>query len=414
MQKRQTRFAKSLCILRVGLAICGVAMALPASAQPGQERLVTRPGVVLIDPPPWPLPRQARGSPALSRLCGQDADHPLPLPLGRLIARDGYGTDPRAKALSFAVMTRAAAWAGLADADAAARAAAEAVDVLYRWARADALSRLDSTTDGRNTKSVYALKVVLMGLIPNWALLTAAAAADPPRKHTIDRWLGRRVAAANVPTGGRESRFKPRRCAENEGLPRSPLSNCNNHRYLRDAVAMAWGAYVGDDGLFRQGLERFRIALQQMRPDGSLPLETMRGARALWYQRHALASLTVMAAIAARQGHDLYGLELEGRSLAAGIRFLSAAIGQEDRVRAYAAANAIPGPSPDWRRQDLGFLAVRARRHYMAWTGLFQQHPGLSPQADRMFMVAEETGALIDDYSGGNISCLSRLPRRSE
>ena len=36
-----------------------------------------------------------------------------------------------------------------------------------------------------------------------------------------------------------------------------------------------------------------------MRPDGSLPLETRRGARALWYQRHAIASLVVIAEIAA-------------------------------------------------------------------------------------------------------------------
>ena len=72
---------------------------------------------------------------------------------------------------------------------------------------------------------------------------------------------------------------------------KGPVSQLNNHRYLSDSVDMAWGALRGDDALFRQGIASFLLALAQMRADGSLPLETARGARALWYQRHAIASL---------------------------------------------------------------------------------------------------------------------------
>ena len=146
-----------------------------------------------------------------------------------------------------------------------------------------------------------------------------------------------------------------------------------------------------------------------MRPDGSLPLETRRGARALWYQRHAIASLVVIAEIAALQGVDLYGYRVDGRDLHLGLRFLLDGIDDPSRVWPYAAANDKPGPQPDYRHQDLGFLEPRGHgRHYMAWAEIYLARFPLRPESRRLTTLLTKPGfrPMLDDYSGGDTTCM--------
>ncbi len=108
----------------------------------------------------------------------------------------------------------------------------------------------------------YNLDRTLLPIIAAWALVQGDPALDPADVRTVDRWLDRLVRWR-----GPERQMDPTR-----------ISSRNNHRYLRDSVTMAWGAFTGDNALFFTGIDRFRIALGQMREDGSLPLETDRGS----------------------------------------------------------------------------------------------------------------------------------------
>lgn len=85
---------------------------------------------------------------------------------------------------------------------------------------------------------------------------------------------------------------------------------------MMDAVARR------DDASFRLAVERYFVALQQMRVDGSLPMEAQRGPCALTYTNLAVTSMVTMAETAAAQGFDLYTLEVNGKSLAKAIEFL--------------------------------------------------------------------------------------------
>jgi poly(beta-D-mannuronate) lyase len=178
---------------------------------------------------------------------------------------------------------------------------------------------------------------------------------------------------------------------------------------------MAWGALTGDDRAFQEGIDAYRRALADMRPDGSLPLETRRGARALWYQRHALASLVTIAEMAAVQGQDLYGLEVDGRTIHTAVRFLLDAVDDPRRVWRYAAANERPGPEGDPRRQDLGFLARRGHgRHYMAWAEMYLARFPDRPESRRLLALLARADPsfrpMIDDYSGGDATCFFARP----
>jgi poly(beta-D-mannuronate) lyase len=156
------------------------------------------------------------------------------------------------------------------------------------------------------------------------------------------------------------------------------------------------------------------LALSQMRPDGSLPLETERGARALWYQRHAIASLVTIAEIAAAQGYDLYAVSLDGRSLHQAIDFLARSLAEPALVLPYAAANEKPGDHANYLVQDRSFLRRRGHgRHYMAWLEAYRARFPERPSTAALVRLLEETGnarrPLIDEFSGGNTSCFFAL-----
>jgi poly(beta-D-mannuronate) lyase len=178
---------------------------------------------------------------------------------------------------------------------------------------------------------------------------------------------------------------------------------------------MAWGALAGEDAYYREGFAAYERALRDMRADGSLPLETERGARALWYQRHAIASLVAIAELAAAQGHDLYARERGGRSLHTAVRFLLDAIEDPSLVWPYAEANHKPGVGQDHLDQDLGFLVPRGHgRHYMAWAEPYMARFPEREESRRLLALLREAAPdfrpMLDDYSGGNTTCFFAAP----
>jgi poly(beta-D-mannuronate) lyase len=297
------------------------------------------------------------------------------------------GPDPASEPFAYAVMLAAAA--GFGDEDPTARSGL--AELLRGWARADALT----VTDRPAANARYALDRTLLPTIVAFWLLGDDPVLAPPERRRVADWLGRLVRLRGEAQGSRE---------------RGATTARNNHFYLRASVDMAWAALTGNEAGWRSGLAAYRQALRDMRPDGSLPLETSRGARALWYQRHAIASLVVIAEIAAVQGQDLYGLEVDGRTVHTAVRFLLDAIDDPRRVWRYAAANERPGPERDWRRQDLGFLERRGHgRHYMAWAEIYMARFPERRETRRLRELLDpadpDVRPMIDDYSGGNTTC---------
>ena len=290
-----------------------------------------------------------------------------PPPLPATIAPEGDdGSDRRVEPATWYLMTAVARhlWGG-GDGPAALAA-------LAGWAQTRALERLEPAGPKETlTRSRYTLKRALLPLIAGYAVLRRDLDPPEPARQLIEGWLGRLTDLASPLDG--------------------PITARNNHRYMRDAVLLAWGALTGDERCFRDGLRGALQAIAAMRPDGAWPLEVARGERALWYQRHALASLTAAAEIARSQGIDLWSVEIEGRSLHRAISWL---------------ADAIEG---DTAGQDLGFLTERGNgRHYMAWADVYAARFPERPAARRLAVrLAASHRPLIDDYSGGDVAKLT-------
>lgn len=299
-------------------------------------------------------------------------------PIERLKATEGYGTDGSANDYAWAVMVLTGrALAGDAASETFLR------DLLLAWAKAKAFADTEVEHD-----AYYALKRVLLPTVVAFSVLQRGL--DEGQNRTLADWIDPLVRKTDRAFDGAVDR--------------------NNHRYLADSLLMTWGAVVKDEALYAKGYDRYRAILEEARPDGSLVLETRRGARALWYMRQSLASLTVMAEVAATRGTDLYDLRVGEVNFDRIASYLLNGIVEPNVVMAYASENYIPGGEMDARRQDLGFMTKRSNgRHYMAWTEplIARDRAGLATKRLKALFVRNirSDRPLVDEFVGGNATC---------
>jgi poly(beta-D-mannuronate) lyase len=363
-------------------------LASPAAAeeQPGSPALA-RPGEVLFARDARRAELAAMTPEAREALCGVSVGKWRSHGPVKTVSSpdDDYGGDERGEPFAHTVMRAAAAAFGLDD-EAAQKAL---VDLLDRWARGPALLRFD----GDEASNYYVVDRIMLPTLVAWSLVRDSRAVDKGENRHIVKWLAKLI----------ERRDRP-------PVEDGDLSGLQNHDYLAASVDMAWGALVGDSARFGYGLEIYRAAIGQMRADGSFPRETERGARALWYQRHAVASLVTMAEMAAVQGHDLYGYAVDGHDIHSAIRFLLAAVDDPKLVWPYAEANINPGPYANWMVQDMGFLVRRGHgRHYMAWAEPYMRRfpDRIEAKALARLLPARDPDwrPMVDEYSGGDTTC---------
>jgi poly(beta-D-mannuronate) lyase len=264
---------------------------------------------------------------------------------------------------------------------------------LKRWAKADALDRFD---DPPTARMYYNLNRTLLPAIVAYALIRDHPDVADVDRMEIERWLAELVW-----------RRGPQRVFKDDNI-----SSRNNHRYVSAAVTMAWGGLIGADPLFRDGVSAYMLALEDMSPDGSLPLEMERGRRALHYQRHAITSLVTIAELAAVQGFDLYAYRgSKGTSLHLAIDFLARALHDPRVLAERFEANGLGKPP----KQDLGFLVQRGHdRQYMAWLEPYRARFGHKDSVTlleaSMAAFGEPDRPLADDHSGANTTCLFAVP----
>jgi len=213
------------------------------------------------------------------------------------------------------------------------------LDLLSSWADRRALLAFDY--NGNHGQAWYAIQWSAAAAGLAYSIVRAEPSLGAQRKHAVEDWL------AEVVT-------------KQIGFPGNRLSCCNNHRSWRGLQAAIAGVVSGDDRLFRYGIRAYAEALATMNPDGSLPHEMARGKRALHYQNFAILPLVFIAEIAARQGYDLYGLEVDGRHIHLAVGFLLKALDDPAGLRLYTADEQDTGFIE--RREELNWLEPYHRR----------------------------------------------------
>jgi poly(beta-D-mannuronate) lyase len=127
-----------------------------------------------------------------------------------------------------------------------------------------------------SNQSYYTRKWALGGLALSYAKLRPAA--NEAERQAIDAWLKTLADATLVHAdAGKGAR--------------------NNHYYWEGLAVAATGAVTGDQRLLAWGRKVFDHAMSQVAPDGSLPREMERAAKALHYHSFAVQPLVMLASI---------------------------------------------------------------------------------------------------------------------
>ena len=364
---------------------------------------ITRPGVVALDA--QARRQQLERAGALAAMC---SPAPLPIPvLESVNAPDAYGLDKAYIAVGNGFRTAAARC--LAADETACRDIQEAA---RRWTEGD----LGTPSGGPNARHYWnnTLTINLRLLTPMMTALSISEVSLPmpaTDRATIAAWAKRTVAA--FAHGMRNGEFY-----KDLGVPKA----AHNHAIGSSLAAMSYGAWAGDEQAFATGIEQWSLTLSSMRADGSLPIETRRGARALYYQGRTIAGLIAIAERARAQGIDLYARAPDPqKTLHHAIGFLMRAVADPEIVMDYAKANVSPGPTTDYRHQYLGGASGSTFAWVAPYMARFPDHPNSralrtldAGASDLMpaLIGAVNRGGVSAEWIGGDAKCFYAHPQK--
>lgn len=159
----------------------------------------------------------------------------------------------------------------------------------------DAMAQADSTLGQSNTQGGFERKWMFCALALAHLKLATAPEYDAAAQARVRDWFARYLPHL------REAYSKP------PGRGPAPSIQLNNHATWAGICAMALALAIGDEASWRWGLSRIKLTLDQVDADGFLPLEVLRGVKALHYHSFTLGPLALAAFLARPNGIDLAG-----------------------------------------------------------------------------------------------------------
>lgn len=170
-------------------------------------------------------------------------------------------------------------------------AAACAARILVEDAQASAMTGSMSSNQAYYVQNwaIGAFAIVWLKVRPAGA---AALHVTPAESAAVQAWM--------KTVGGQVEDYFGSEHEKNSGSGR------NNHYYWAGFSVMAAGIAANDRSEFNWGVGTYKFSVDQIAPDGTLPLEMARGQRALHYHLFAIAPLVTMAELASANGDELY------------------------------------------------------------------------------------------------------------
>ena len=97
----------------------------------------------------------------------------------------------------------------------------------------------------------------------------------------------------------------------------------DNKAYQTSYMTLIWGLMVNDLNAVKNSIDVVKLAVHDMRPDGSFPIDTQRGGMGIDYNSKSYGYLLMMASILkGKAGEDLFLYHVDGRSLHNGADFV--------------------------------------------------------------------------------------------
>jgi hypothetical protein len=170
---------------------------------------------------------------------------------------------------------------------------------IIEWARAGGLGKGIHVSWGAKPVD-YQMMAAILSILS----ATAEVARDfsPEERAIVGPWLNALVAEMGA------SHWKDR---------------SDNKAYMRTYAALIWGLMVGDDRPVEAAIEVYKLAIHDMRPDGSWPIDSQRGGMGLHYNSGDTAQIVLIAtALKLAREVDLFSYAVDGRSVHTAVEFV--------------------------------------------------------------------------------------------
>ena len=151
----------------------------------------------------------------------------------------------------------------------------------------------------------------------------------------------------------------------------------HNHALSSAMSHMQLGILLNEDKLFRTAFKNFEAAIKYQRKDGSMPIETRRGGRAMFYQGRAMNALAVIAILAENQGYNIWDYEYKGKNYHNIVKFFIDFTENNEIVFEYAKSMKHPGPAKNYKKQDLNSRSSSNWGWLYAYASRFPDHENI-------------------------------------
>jgi hypothetical protein len=179
----------------------------------------------------------------------------------------------------------------------------------------------------------------------------------------------------------------------------------DNKALMRTYIALIWGLMTGDDKPVQDAIFALKLAIHDMRPDGSWPIDSQRGGMGLVYGSDMTSSVASIAiALKSALGIDLFDYQVDGRSLHTAIEFMVEAIKSPGPMNSkYAIACEGGDRFGSIDEPNLDFLPMVG--YLTAYATLFPDRPASLYISERFPADSHRP----NDQNGGDPACLFAL-----
>ena len=241
--------------------------------------------------------------------------------------------------------------------------------VILEWAKVNAAHRTGpSDGEGRHWNDTLTVNLYIASpMMAAYSFAKQAISIPDEEDRMIKDWF-KTIVKKNKHLMYEYSNYKAGSGAT--GIPK----RAHNHALSSAISHMQLGILLNDNKLFRTAFKNFEAAIKYQRKDGSMPIETRRGGRAMFYQARAMNALAVIAILAENQGHNIWDYDYKGKNYHNIVKFFIDFTENNEIVFKYAKSMKHPGPAKNYKKQDLNSRSSSNWGWLYAYVSRFPNH----------------------------------------
>jgi len=241
--------------------------------------------------------------------------------------------------------------------------------VILEWAKANAAQRTGpSDGEGRHWNDTLTVNLYIASpMMAAYSFSKQVIKVTEVEDKIIKDWF-KRIVKRNEHLMYEYSNYKSGSGAN--GTPK----RAHNHALSSAMSHMQLGILLSDKKLFRKAFKNFEAAIKYQREDGSMPIETRRGGRAMFYQARAMNALAVIAMLAENQGYNIWDYEYKKKNYHNIVKFFIDFTEKNEIVFKYAKSMKHPGPAKNYKKQDLSSRSSSNWGWLYAYASRFPDH----------------------------------------